>query len=295
MKIYRLLVSTIAMFTAIHTFAEDYEVKLCRPSKVGLKYELTASFESSSENIVSSKDKVLNSEKVSMKASLQGVVTITKIDKKKQTSECSVVVTKLTKKENGSTVEVEVLAKGTLFTVKKINDEEVFQINNKSVDDAVAIVLKEFFSISSSKYTDDDIFGTKDRKVIGDSWPINSVMAAAQAQKKGISVDPKQTTGNTSIIKKLVTNGKDCLQVRGTLSVEDMIPPLPATLILQESKMTGTMFEVLPIDTTLKSLFSKHSMNFSLVAKTKQTPNTPVVTVKSTMKNLKQATRKFLK
>lgn len=279
MSIYRVLIFGIALLAGSPVFAQDYEIRLTRPDKVGEKSEVIISGEMSEQMTMTSQGKILQEKKSSLSATFQGTTTVLKVDDLQRATELKLLVSKCHKKMDGNAAEEEVLAKGTQIVVRRRDSDMEFLIDGKVVSKDIAKVLGLFFSLPRSQVTDDDIFGTKERKKVGDSWAVNSKLAAKDGASAGIKVDAENITGSTKIEEVVVVSGKKCLRLSGKMELSNVAPPLPAGMAVEKSNMSVSFSGVFPVDTSIGRLSQKMTMTMALVAKGKPTPDAPETTV----------------
>ena len=283
MSIYRVLIFGIALLAGSPVFAQDYEIRLTRPDKVGEKSEVIVSGEMSEQMTMTSQGKILQEKKSSLSATFQGTTTVLKVDDLQRATELKLLVSKCHKKMDGNDTEEEVLAKGTQVVVRRRDSKTEFLIDGKVVPKDVAEVLGLFFSLPHSKVTDDDIFGTKERKKVGDSWAMNSKLAAKDSALQGVKVDVENITGSTKIEEVVVVGGKKCLRLSGKMEISKFAPPLPAGMAVEKSKMSVSASGVFPVDTSIGALSDKTTMTIEVVAKGKPTPDAPELTMSMKM------------
>ena len=80
MSFHRILICAVAILAGSPVFAQDYEIRLTRPAKVGQKYETIITAEMSEHVTVSAEGRVVNEIKLSFSATFEGTVTVVKVD-----------------------------------------------------------------------------------------------------------------------------------------------------------------------------------------------------------------------
>ncbi|MGA2152676.1 MAG: hypothetical protein ABSG48_11075, partial [Geobacteraceae bacterium] len=191
MSIRIMVVCAILLITASRVFAQDYEIRLTRDAEAGEKYELTVSGSISKQMTMSSQGQVLQKNASSFTANLEGTVTVLEIDEMKREKKLSLLVSRCLVSSNGSTKEREALPKDTQVVAQIRDGQKEFLIDGNVVSRDIAEMLGILISLPISQATDDDIFGTKEHRKVGDSWPVNGVKGAADLSSKGIKVDAK--------------------------------------------------------------------------------------------------------
>ena len=284
MNIHRALIYALSFLACSPVFAaEDYEINLTRPVKVGQKYEMDVSVEMSEQITTSSQGRVQTEEKTSYTATFAGTITVLKIDDLKRESELEAFVAKCRKKIKGNDTEEDVLPKGTQVVVRLRNSKMEFLVDGKIASKETAEVLGDFFSLSKSRGTDNDIFGTKDRKQVGDHWPLNSI-AAANAAPRGIKVDAKNIKGNTKIEKVVMVHGTKCLQINNSFEMSKFtMPSFPKWMVIEKANISASGSGAFPVDTSIRRLSQKVKMTVTITAKGKPTADAPEMTLSMKM------------
>jgi hypothetical protein len=86
--------------------------------------------------------------------------------------------------------------------------------------------------------TDDEVFGTKEPKAFGESWPINAKLGSEDVKKSGIEVSPEHLNGRTELVGKERIGEADCLSVRGELVASGVaLKDLPGGATVDEGTM----------------------------------------------------------
>ena len=301
MSTHRVLICAVLLFAGSPVLARDYQIRMIRPAKVAQKYELVASAEESKQMTVSTKGRVVKEEKSSLSATCEGTITVLEFDKLDREVTFRLLVSKCRKRTNGNASEEEVLSKGTQVVVRRRDLKARFLIDGKDVSKDVEEVLFLIFSHSRSQETYDDMFGTKERKKVGDRWAMNSTKAAKVLAPEGLKVDPENVKGSTKIEKLVVVEGTRCLQLSGKMKMElgtvlPRLPPgLPAELAVRKSILSLSFSGAFPVDISIGRLSEKMTMTRAFVAKGKPAPDAPEITLSMKMTKSRQMKRKFLK
>lgn len=295
MNFHRVLICAVAVLAGSPVLAQDYEIRLTRPAKVGQKYEVTMSAEKSEQMTISLEGRVVQETKSYLSATLEGTFTILKVDKLQQESEVRLLVSKFRKKTGKNAIEEEVLPKGTQVVARRRDSKKEFLVNGKVAGKDIAKVLDLFFSLKDSRVTDDDILGTKDRKKMGDRWTVHSMKAAEDLASEGLKVDAKNIKGSSKIEKLVLVRGTKCLLISGKMALDMIAPPLPAGLAVEKSSLSLSFSGEFPVDISIRRLSQKNTGTMTLVAKGKPSSDAPEITLSMKIIQSKQMKRKFLK
>ena len=158
-----------------------------------------------------------------------------------------------------------------------------FLVGGRPVAENIKEALELFFDADARKedeITDDEVFGTKERKKVGDTWPINAELAARQATAEGIKLDAGNVTGATTVVKKETVNGTPCLRLRSTMKATGFQMPMPG-MTLDQSKVAGVFEASFPIDPSLPCLLVRERFEATFSGKGRPDPDGPEVTLEA--------------
>jgi hypothetical protein len=286
MNIHRAFVCAVAVvvfLAASPVFAQDYEIRLTRDARAGEKYNLTASGVLSEQMTMSAKGTVLQKNAAFHTMKLEGIVTVLEVDKLKEERKLRLDISKCLVSAGGNAEEQEVLKKGTQVVAQIKDGQEEFLVDGNVAPKDVAKLLGHFISLRAGQVNDDHIFGTKERKKVGDSWPVNSVKAAADLSTKGMKVSPENIKGNTMLEKLVVVDGRECLKLDAKIDMSNISLPLPSGLTVEKSDMSATFSGEFPVDVSIRRLSEQLAMTVAITAKGKPNPDIPEITLFMTM------------
>jgi hypothetical protein len=295
MSIRIVLLCAVLLFTASRVIAQDYEIRLTRDAKAGEKYELTVSASVSKQMTMSSQGQVLQKNASSITAKLEGTVTVLEIDEMKREIKLSLLVSRCLASANGSAEEREALAKGTQVVAQMRDGRKEFLIDGNAVSKDISEMLGMLISLPISQATDDDIFGTKEHRKVGDSWAVNSVKGAVDLYSKGMKVGAEDIKGSTKLEKLIVAGGTNCLQISSRMGMINITPPLPRGLTVTKSNVSATFSGEFPVDVSIRPLSETMTVSMAFVAKGRPAPDAPEVTLTMNMEESKHAEQKSFK
>jgi len=233
---------------------KDYKIKFNYQVKKGAIYKLKASGRLSESMTISGSTKALEEKNTTVSGKLEGTITVTEVDDMNREKIISLRVSKCTMSKNDDRNETVALAKGTRVIVRLQDPDKMFLINNKKVSSNIKKLLELFFSPIDNNVTDDDIYGTKERKKIGDSWNVNRAMAAKVLSKDGVVIQEDSIKGSTKLENITTVNGKPCLYITGKFEANKINLPLPSDYLIDKTVLSGLFATELPVDTTTGSL-----------------------------------------
>ncbi|MCH2379392.1 MAG: hypothetical protein MK236_08225 [Pedosphaera sp.] len=257
MKIIRTLI--LSSMLPLLLAGKEYTIQLHRPAKVGdqFRVEMTGSESNTMTRKVGDME---DTEEKKWSAKLKGIVTVLKVNTVGSVVQMKLKVDSFTITEGKFTEEA--LEKGAVIKGEEKDDKNQFELwdeNSKlgvPLQDGIAVdALKLLFSLDDAedKETDDDVFGTKDKKKVGDSWKINAKALAKSAKNDKVEIDPENVTGKMTLAGTVKAGGHKCLEMKGQFTVKGLKPPadFPRNLRVTKSEMTGRVHSKIPVDTSL--------------------------------------------
>jgi hypothetical protein len=226
--------------------AADYAIQLNRPMKAGDTYHISATGKESVKEVTSIDGKAQPDSVREESITIDGSVKVLEVDKNGQPSKISMTVERCLIKQGA---EEKPLAKGTVVTGSVKDGKDVFEIDGKPAGD-LDDILGLLFTLGKGEASDDEIFGTKDRKKVGDSWAINSALAAKDLQKDDFKAAPDDIKGTVTVEKAVKSGDTDCLQMKGEVTVSRFDMSLPPSMKVEKGAVHLTMVSLLPIDTS---------------------------------------------
>jgi hypothetical protein len=199
----------------------------------------------------------------------QGTAAVLEIDGKEAAIKIAFTVERFTATRDGRTVDL--LSPGSVI-IADDRAQQPISLKGGTMDDNVREAFLMVHSVhKEGAATDDDIFGTKERKSIGDTWSINVARAFDSLKDDGIIVPPGHLSGRVTLLAKEKVGGIDCLSLRGELVADGIFSTrLPRDVTVDESKVQATFDGCYPIEES--GLSFKEQTQFSMQAhvRTKQ-------------------------
>lgn len=257
MKMIRPLILSILL--PLSLISKEYTIILHRPAKVGDQHRVEIS--GTESNTVTRKvGNMEDTEERKWSAKLKGTVTVLKVNKVGSVMQMKLKVDSFAITEDKFTEEA--LDKGTVIKGERKDDKDRFELWDEESklgvplqDGTMVDVLKLFFSLDNAEEndTDDDAFGTEDKKQVGDSWNINAEALAESAKNDKVEIDPKKVSGKMTLAGMVKAGGHKCLEIKGQFTVKDLKAPadFPRNLRVTKSEMSGRVHSTIPVDTSL--------------------------------------------
>jgi hypothetical protein len=240
--------------------AEDFEIRIHRPLREGDKYKLSASGRSTENSAILRDGKIERESKTDFTAQLEAVATVLTVDHGKAIKQ-SLAVSKLTRTEEGRTKTI--LENATVLASFE-NKKRKFTVNGEEPAAEVQQALGLTVDIEKPGPTDDEIFGTSERKKIGDTWPVNLKLLAEAMEDSGAAAQGISAKGTlTDVVKDA---GGRSLLVSIDVTATPVLP-LPPNMTVDKSTLKMTLSGRFPVDTTRIRPEDKVEMEMSAHAK----------------------------
>ncbi len=261
--------------------AQDFEIKMARPSKVGDTYgvESKGSTEQHIAFTVDGEAAPPQNEMTSavLKAKAE-VLAVTALGKE---SKVRFTVASLSKIVDGKAEEV--LPAGTVVIGVHRGKKTEFTVADGPAAPEIAKLLDVVIHLApdnKQEVNDDVIFGTKERQKIGGTWPVNAVAASKDlALSQELKVAPENITGTVTLVEKT----KDGLDIHATMELKKVDFPLPPGMTTKASKVKVQFGGVFPLDLTKRDVSQTMTMegNVECTAKSNGKDLTMVLEMKS--------------
>jgi hypothetical protein len=229
-----------------------------------------------------SEGRALRQEKKELSVEMDAVSTVLAVGPKGKPTSLSLQIQKLTKMDAG--IQKDLLPRDTVVTASRAGKKTSFEMNGQAVEPDVAQALELVITVGNPELedTDDDLFGTRERKRVGDSWDANQAAVA-----KLLMSDPRMTVKDIigkATLKELI---KDASGQRLLVAFEvtgKTVPANPAPGASQGGTIVMKGTAEFPLDTSLPRVKETAEMNLSARMTGKQNPNGPEVERRMTLK-----------
>jgi len=279
-----------------------YEVKLARPVKVGMKYHITTDGALVRETTITRGAVTAKQPDDGFGVHLEGTVEVLALDQIGEEAKVSVVVDKCTRITSEG--ESELVAKGKTLIAEGKGKDTKFSLKdggalNKEATDALELTIS---LDTNDTLTDDDLLGTKEKKKVGESWPVTAANVAKDSERVGVIVKPEDVEGSFRVDGVEKKEGVECLKMSGNLKVKNLVTKadeneddrLPEGFVVTGGSMEAKYAGLFPVDTSIGSLAESASTTFVTHIKGKGGPDNGVVTIESRVQRAVDMKRHFL-
>ena len=239
----------LALATAPTLSADaSYVVRLTRPRRVGDRYRLEARGRMQERQRVTIGGKETGNEAKDLDVHLVAAARVLAVDSTSSPTRIEYAIESCRQTAAGKTDEV--LAPGRRVVAEVRNGQTLFA---DEAGEPLPPETRESLSAVLSAHvpespTDDQIFGTRERKRVGDEWPINSDAAAHDLSKSGLSVLAANLKGTARLAAARKVDGVQALEISAKLHAEQMEIPTPGGVHLERAAMDGDFTGLFPAD-----------------------------------------------
>lgn len=259
-----LLVVAIAA-TSIAT-AADYEIRFQRPVAVGDTYRATGTGSDEQSILATVDGQTVQQREDKYSVEYTADYEILALTPGGRASKARLTIVRLIRTAGGQTSEL--LPAGTVVSAENDGQTTFFKQGDSTVAPIVAAALSTLgVTMASDKQVNDDqVFGTPERKRVGESWPINAELAAADLAKMGIPASATNLSGRTTLVEVLQQAGGPVLKLTARIDIDGVNPPLPPGIEVKSSVVSMSMSGLFPVDLTQRSKQESTSMAMELKA-----------------------------
>ena len=269
-----------ALAAALPVLAQDYEIRLHRPDRVGDKTKFSGVCKNRQEMTAWADGKKILEENKDLAVNFEGIGTVLEVSPKGKAKRLSLQVDKLSAMEGK--IQKELLPRGTVVVAANVAKKKVFEVNGKAVQPEVARALQLVVSVGSDDHTDDEMYGTRERKRVGDSWDVNRT--ALMEELSGPNMSVNDIRGQATLKNVLKDAEGTRLFVTFEMTGEGVTAAgggsmVPGTPTLLKFTRTGEF----PTDPSLPCVAETMEASFSARGKRRPAPNGPEMEIRMDM------------
>lgn len=239
--------------------AQTYPIHLDRKDTPGEMYVLTAT--GSQRSLISVGERTAGAEEY--RVSFVGRAKIEEVDGKGSAYKIRFTVTRFTKTSGDRTEDV--LMPGTVIVADGSRDENLALesgVLGRLAKDAFSTV---YTAHKPNSTTDDEIFGTKEARSVGESWPINASLAAESAAKDaGMVIPVDQLSGSTKFVALDNVGDAECARVESQMSADNFSGKnAPMGVLIKKGSVDATFGGCFPVKVSVHSYRSSSAFHLN--------------------------------
>ncbi|HBC87789.1 MAG TPA: hypothetical protein DCZ94_12615 [Lentisphaeria bacterium] len=277
-----LTVLILSVFISAMAAAQEYGIKFDRPHKAGDKYKLIASGTDSKESSVFSNGEMVKSANQLIAINFEGEITILEVNENGRTTKESITVEKCLLRLNGQ--ESSPLEKGTVITASPKGTKTIYEINGQPIDKTLGEALSLVEKVYTGALSDDEVFGTKEKKKAGDTWSINTDKIPEDIKRHGMIADQKNISGSTKFEKVEKSGDIECLSLSGEMTIKDFSFPVPPNsgLKVEQSAMMVAYTGLFPTNMAIPRIEESMETKAQISLSGRQKPDAPELKIINT-------------
>ncbi len=230
---------------------QDYAVRLARPAAAGQKRLAVGSLETD-DRLAGARSGVPSDQRQTSVIRYVVATEILEVSARGNAQRATLTVRRLTKESGGA--KLELARPGEVVTARLAGRERVFEMQGARLAPDLQQALGAAVPLrADDEPTDDDLFGTAQRRRVGESWAANGELFA-RLGASNLSFDPKDAAGTVTLEGVKPVHGVPCLEVRWKLDARHgSFKPgsLPEGLAGSTTSMSVAGSMVVPVDVAL--------------------------------------------
>lgn len=272
--------------------AEDYEIKLVRPPKVGQKYTMTV--EGAMVRSVTSKvaDQEAGKNNTGYGVVLEGTVEVLAVNADGEEGQAACTVSKCVRVTPEG--ETELVAAGRVVTAQGEKKDTTFTVDEGELSPDATEALELVFRMGEEDgYNDDKIYGTDKRQPVGGSWSMNAQAASDEAKADDFIFEPGDVSATLTLEKVEKSGDIDCLRIAGQTEIKKFTADAPKGMTFEAGSLKARYSGLFPVDTNVGVLAETMSVTQSVTFRGKNAAGQETV-IDSKMQRATEMKRTFL-
>ncbi|HVT14722.1 MAG TPA: hypothetical protein VHQ90_00895 [Thermoanaerobaculia bacterium] len=198
--------------------AETFAIKLSRSSVVGQRDLLSASVQEDLVLAITVEGREIKHEDHST-CRFTVAQEILQVSPKGNPLRASLTVRSFTCEENGVSTQLKV---GDVIAAHLDAGDTVFELRGAALPSKFRAALETVFALhSDDESSEDEAYGTSQRRSLGESWSVNPELVAKRMMLRHLIVAPEDVSGSVTLVGRKSVANRPCLEVRSTLELRN--------------------------------------------------------------------------
>jgi hypothetical protein len=252
----RVLVLALLCVTLCGADEKEYEIRIHRPDRVGMKFDVAITSAMKREMTTNINGQETREPEQVMAIELKAVAEILEVDDKGRDLKVNYLIEKCVKAEGDK--DEEILPKGTVLTAALGPDKKttIYTIPNGKLKDTQTEALDLVADLPPPDAAlADDLYGPRGKQKVGATWDVNSANMAEDLKRHEYQVKPETITGTVKLEGIEKANGIDCLKIDGEMKVAKAKMKTPEEakneVTIRNVTMESSFSWLLPVDPSL--------------------------------------------
>lgn len=245
--------------------AEDYAIRLTSPSKVGLKYQLRSKCSDFRLNSLYSDGALLKQETETNLWDLDSTLEVISVNAQGKPTEVRVLIKGFQSQDKQQTNVLLVAGTEVKMTVNQNQVES--QTNGVALSAKLnGMLISLLEAKSTSEPVDDQIWGTSERKKLGDTWRPDLDLVGKYLQQETYKIDPKTVQAQMKLAGLVPANGLKCLHITGKIYAPDVGVKLSRGMVVRNATLEFELTGLFPISSGSGCLQNSERTAFNMTA-----------------------------
>ena len=225
--------------------AQVYTIHMSVAVRAGQSYGVSAS--GSKILKISSEDRLVSKDEYQV--GFEGRAEVLEVDSSGRPVKLAFIVEKFTKSADGASTTL--LKPGSVIMADGAQVQP-FSLKDGTLDETAQEVFGVVYSAHKpNDVSDDEIFGTKELKGIGESWPVNPSQAYESFKETGFVIPEGHLEGTVTLVAKDRIASADCLSIRGDVQADVIAAKaLPGGVTLERGRLQAAFRGCFPAESS---------------------------------------------
>jgi hypothetical protein len=262
--------------------AQDYEIRLSHEPRVGDRYRFFARGSHTEVMSVFGAGKPMGHKANEYSIDLVSLMNVIDTDTSGRLTKYSLEIEKCLLTIAGTSKPL--IAPGETLVATLEGSQYVFALKNVPLEAATATILGLVLPSHVADVKDDDVFGTRERKKVGENWPINGNLAA-ESLKESFKIETRRggVKGSTTLEGTVRAGDNEYLIIGASIAVDDFSMPLPDGIKIHSGQLVGTFSGRFPVARGLPPLEKSSTIIGKFSAIRMADKNAPEMTFEGTI------------
>jgi hypothetical protein len=264
------LLSMIVLCGWARADEKEYEVRIHRPDRAGMKFDVSITSAIKREMITTMEGRPTREPESVMAMELKAVAEIVEVDEQGRDLKVTYLIERCVKVEEDK--EEEILPKGALLTTTLGPDGKrtVYTVKEGKLTDAQTEALDLVADLPAKEAAlADDLYGVKGRQKIGATWEVSSAAMAEDLKRNDYQAKPDAITGSVKLEGLEKANGIQCLHLKGEMKVNRAKFKAPdeanARMAIRNVTIESNFSWLLPVDVSLNHVAANGTVTSTYV------------------------------
>ena len=243
--------------------AQDYEIKLVRPPKVGQRY--TVSVEGAIVRTATLKvaGKEAGRNNSGYGVVLEGTVEVLAVNADGEEGKAACTVKRFVRVTPDG--EAEMVPAGRVVTAEGSREDTTFTLDEGDLSGEAKEALELVFRMGEEDgYNDDKIYGTAQRQPVGGSWPVNQQAASDEAKADKFLFEPADIVASLKVEGVERSGDVECLRIAGQTEIKRFTSEAPEGMTFDTGSLKAKYSGLFPVDVNVGVLAETMSVSHTV-------------------------------